>query len=326
MAMAIDNRAGSGLLAPNAVATDTGFDPRYLAVKKSIDDRALNRYVWAALRQALPQTTGAAPANILEIGAGIGTMLARLVDWGLLTGPATYLATDCDAGQIRFAQNYLSTWAEQRGHALFWTGDQRGRLRTATNEISLVFETVRAEALASRTNTLGTFHLLIAHAVLDLIDLSATLPGLLAHLTQNGLAYCTCNFDGSTLFFPEYHGTDETEFLKRYHASMEARLTGASHTGRRLLTFLQRPGMELLAAGSSDWVIHPSNNGYSEDETFFLHSLIATVERELAGETGPAPSGLATWARTRHQQVEAGTVSFLARNLDFLARRQPSLP
>jgi len=324
--MAIDNRARSGLPLSNAVASDTAFDPRYLVTKKSIDDRALNRYVWAALCQAVPQVAGAGPANILEIGAGIGTMLARMVDWGLLTGPATYLATDCDAGHIRFAQHYLATWAEQQGHALSWTGQQRGCLRTATNEILLVFETVRAEELACRTNTLGTYHLVIAHAVLDLIDLSATLPGLLAHLTPNGLAYCTCNFDGTTLFFPEYPGTDEQEFLKRYHASMEARLTGASHTGRRLLTFLQRPGLELLAAGSSDWVIHPRNNGYSEDETFFLHSLIATVERELAGASGPAPSGLAAWARTRHQQVEAGTLSFLARNLDFLARRQPSLP
>ena len=324
--MAIDNRAGGGLPVPNAVAMDTAFDPRYLVTKKSIDDRALNRYVWAALRQALPLTTGAGPANILEIGAGIGTMLARMVDWGLLTGPATYLATDCDAGHIQFAQHYLATWAEQQGHALSWTDPQRGCLRTATNEISLVFETVRAEALARRTNTQGAFHLIIAHAVLDLIDLSTTLPGLLAHLTPNGLAYCTCNFDGSTLFFPEYPGTDEKEFLKRYHASMEARLTGASHTGRRLLTFLQRPGLELLAVGSSDWVIHPRNNGYSEDEVYFLHALIATVERELAGKSDPAPSGLAAWARTRHQQVEAGTLSFLVRNLDFLARRQPSLP
>lgn len=323
--MAIDNRARSGLPAPHAVATDTGFDPHYLAVKKSIDDRALNRYVWAALQQALAQTTAAAPVNILEIGAGIGTMLARMVDWGLLTIPTSYLGTDCDAGQIGFARHYLSTWAEQRGHALLWTGDRQGRLQTTTNDISLVFETVRAEALASRTNTPGAFHLLIAHAVLDLIDLSATLPGLLAHLTQDGLAYCTCNFDGSTLFFPEYHGKGEKGFLKRYHASMESRLSGASHTGRRLLTFLQRPGLELLAAGSSDWVIHPLNNGYSQDEAFFLHSLIATVERELTGESGPAPSRLSAWARTRHQQVEAGTLSFLARNLDLLARRQPSL-
>jgi hypothetical protein len=107
---------------------------------------------------------------------------------------------------------------------------------------------------------------------------------------------------------------------------METRLTGASRTGRRLLALLQRPDLELLAAGSSDWIIHPRNGAYSEDENFFLHSLITTVERELAGKSGPAPSGLTVWSRTRRQQVDAGTLSFLARNLDFLARRQPRLP
>ena len=307
-------------------ATEEGFDSCYLAAKKSIDDRALNRYVWETLCQALPQTTGIEPANILEIGAGIGTMLARLVDWGLLTGPATYLATDREGSHLRLAQRHLATWANQQGHALSWSGKERGRLRTGQSEISLVFETVSAEELARRTAPQGgAFHLLIAHAVLDLIDLPAVLPGLLAQLTPNGLAYCTCNFDGTTLFLPEYPGGEEQEFLRLYHASMEARLPGASHTGRRLLSLLQRPGLELLAAGSSDWVLHPRNSGYTKDEAFFLHALLATVERQLA-KNQPALSGLAAWGNTRHQQIEAGTLSFLASNLDLLARRHPSLP
>ena len=319
-----DKPAGNRMPSALAGATGAGFAPRYLAAKKTIDDRALNRFVWAVLCQALPQTTGTEPVHVLEIGAGIGTMLARIVDWGLLTGPATYVATDCDGGHFRFARDYLAAWAAARGSSLSWSGEHCGRLRTAHADISLVFEEVSAETLARRAATRDTCHLLIAHAVLDLLDLSATLPGLLAQLTQNGLAYLTCNFDGETLFLPSYPGEEELEILRRYHASMEARLAGASHTGRRLLTMLQRPGLELLAAGSSDWVIHPRSGGYAEDEVFFLHALIATVAQELAGKSGPAPPGLAAWARSRHQQVEAGTLSFWARNLDFLARRQPS--
>jgi len=152
------------------------------------------------------------------------------------------------------------------------------------------------------------------------------LPGLLAQLTNNGLAYCTCNFDGATHFLPEYPGGEEQEILRRYHASMEARRTGASRTGRRLLNLLQGPGLELLAVGSSDWVIYPRNETYSRDEVLFLHALIATVEQELAGKSGPVPPGLAAWARTRHRQVETGALTFLARNLDLLARRRSSLP
>jgi hypothetical protein len=326
MDMEADNSAGARMVSPLVDGPESGFDPQYLAAKKSIDDRALNRYVWSELCKSLPQTTGAEPANIVEIGAGIGTMLARIVDWGLLTGPVTYLATDCDAGHLRLARRYLEAWAEERGYSLRWPEPQRGRLCTAQAEIALVFEAVRAEEMARRTETRGTFHLIIAHAVLDLLDLPAVLPGLLAQLTSNGLAYCTCNFDGATYFLPEYPGGAEQDILRRYHASMEARLTGASRTGRRLLSLLQGPGFELLAAGSSDWVLHPRNGTYSGDEAVFLHTLIATIEQELAGKSGPAPSGLAAWAQTRHRQVEAGTLTFLARNLDLLARRRSSLP
>lgn len=185
-----------------------------------------------------------------------------------------------------------------------------------------MLEADRAEAFAERSDLSGTFHLLIAHAVLDLFDFRALLPRLFPLLKDNGLAYLTCNFDGETIFLPECDG--DAEIVSRYHASMEKRLHGASQTGRRLLAFLQRPGIELLAAGSSDWVIHPKNRTYSVDETFFLHAIIKTVESELKGEKAPL-RGLADWASRRHRQVQTGELSFLARHLDLLARIKPSM-
>jgi hypothetical protein len=306
---------------------DTGksFDPRYLAAKKSIDDRALNHRVWEALRQTLPPSSGSEPVKILELGAGIGTMLERLVDRDLLTGPSAYLATDMDPRQLRAARKYLSQWAEKRGHSWSWAG-AGGRLRTARAEISLTLEPARAEELADRADSLGPFHLIIAHAVLDLVDFPAVLPRLLSRLTESGLAYFTCNFDGETVFLPQHEG--EEEIIRRYHDSMEARLAGASRTGRRLLTFLQGAGLEILAAGSSDWVIHPLAAGYSPDETFFLHAIIETVERELAKEKSQPPglANLTNWARLRHRQIESGNLFFLARHLDLLVQNHPILP
>ncbi len=308
------------------VADDTGksFDPRYLAAKKSIDDRALNHHVWETLRQTLRHFTEGEPVNILELGAGIGTMFERLVDRGLLTGPSAYLATDMDAGQLRAARKYLAQWAEKHGHSWSWA-DDGGRLNTRKAEISLTLEPVRAEELADRSDALGPFHLIIAHAVLDLVDFPAVLPRLLSRLTNNGLAYFTCNFDGGTVFLPHYEG--EEEIIRRYHNSMEARLTGASHTGRRLLTFVQSAGLEIVAAGSSDWVIYPRAAGYSFDETFFLHAIIETIERELAKEKNQpsALTNLNNWARLRHRQIETGELSFLARHLDILVQYHPAL-
>ncbi len=54
---------------------------RYLAAKKSVDDRALNRHVWETLKSSLAAQVAETPVRILEIGAGIGTMVERLLDW-----------------------------------------------------------------------------------------------------------------------------------------------------------------------------------------------------------------------------------------------------
>ncbi len=309
-----------------AGAMDKDFYLRYLAAKKSIDDRALNRYVWDSLCQALPKTMAGEALRIVEIGAGIGTMIERVVDWGLVTGQASYLASDRAADHIQAARPRLTKWAKDRGHALSWPGQASGRLRTAGAEMLLELEVASLEELAGRPETQVPFHLLIAHAVLDLVDFAELLPKLFRRLTKNGLAYLTCNFDGETVFLPEYQGHEEKEIIRRYHASMEARLTGSSRSGRRLLTFLGRPGLEVLAAGSSDWIIPPGADRYSSDEAFFLHAIIETVERELTKNGSQSPVGLSAWARSRHRQVESGELIFMARHLDLLVRLAESGP
>jgi hypothetical protein len=58
---------------------------RYLAAKTTVDDRALNRHVLAELRCLMP----AGAPRVLEVGAGLGTMAARLMDcscWIVLAG------------------------------------------------------------------------------------------------------------------------------------------------------------------------------------------------------------------------------------------------
>ena len=315
-----------------ADAAGTSFDPRYLAAKKSIDDRALNQHVWEKLHTALRQirshdriqrSKGDEPLRILEVGAGIGTMLSRIVDLNLLPGTATYLATDNDPRQQQAARTHLTHWSQKRDHSLSWSGRHHGRLRTVDNEISLTLEQVSIEELAKQAHPDGPFHLLLAHAVLDLVDVAAILPHLVTQLASNGMLYCTCNFDGQTVFLPE-NAADE-EIIKLYHVSMETRQPGASHTGRRLLRLLQYLDLEILATGSSDWNIHPTNRQYAADATFFLHAIVETVALELAQKNNPL-SGLAAWADLRHRQIEAGELSFFARHLDVLARYHSSRP
>src|SRR5215510_15437706 len=68
---------------------------RYLSAKKSVDDRALNQHVWQNLGAALPRATPEQPLHILEVGAGLGTMVERLVASSMLTH-AIYTAIDLE--------------------------------------------------------------------------------------------------------------------------------------------------------------------------------------------------------------------------------------
>src|SRR5437763_13925718 len=87
---------------------------RYLTAKKSVDDRALNRHVWQSLSAALPQATPEQPLQILEIGAGLGAMVERLVASGMLTH-ATYIAIDLEPTLIAEARRRLPQWAAAHG-------------------------------------------------------------------------------------------------------------------------------------------------------------------------------------------------------------------
>jgi hypothetical protein len=60
---------------------------RYLAAKTTVDDRALNRHVLAELRRLMP----AGAPKVLEVGAGLGTMVARLLEWGWFSPVAVRL-------------------------------------------------------------------------------------------------------------------------------------------------------------------------------------------------------------------------------------------
>ena len=87
---------------------------RYLTAKKSVDDRALNQSVWQSLLAALPRATPEQPLQILEVGAGLGTMVERLVASAKLTH-ATYTAIDLEPALIAEARRRLPQWATAQG-------------------------------------------------------------------------------------------------------------------------------------------------------------------------------------------------------------------
>src|ERR1700759_4583271 len=83
---------------------------RYLAAKTSVDDRALNRHVLAGLRRLMP----AGAPRVLEVGAGLGTMVARLMDWGVV-GTSEYILLDADRQPVDHSPRWRRDWAAAPG-------------------------------------------------------------------------------------------------------------------------------------------------------------------------------------------------------------------
>jgi len=148
---------------------------RYLAAKKTVDDRALNRHVWNTLRQALPDATQETPLRVLEIGAGIGTMVERVLEQNLLTH-ATYIALDAQADNIAEARRRMAQWAINQRFSMTDEGQNRIRLHRGAQNISLTLETIDVFDFITREQHRRTWDLLIAHAFVDLVDIPSTLP------------------------------------------------------------------------------------------------------------------------------------------------------
>ncbi|MDW8326888.1 MAG: class I SAM-dependent methyltransferase [Anaerolineales bacterium] len=273
---------------------------RYLASKKTVDDRALNALVWETLAQLLKGREER--LTVLEVGAGIGVMAERVVERGLLTR-AAYTLLDEQPENIAIA-----------------------RERLAASPLKLTLLAADALEFCARPEQRGGYDLLIAHAFLDLLDLPIALPLLLQVLKPGGLFYFTLNFDGTTIFQPEIDPAFDARLEALYHRTMDERITkgrrsGDSRSGRHLFGLLRRCGAEILAAGSSDWTVFAEPDGrYPADEAYFLRFILHTFHGALRGHPEIETARLDSWMAERYAQLERGELVYIAHQMDFVGR------
>lgn len=138
--------------------------PRYLLAKQTVDDRALNKDVLTALKSQLSAVdirSSAFPTadirssnsptadirlsvsrqpsvpksafTVIEVGAGIGTMLTRLLRWNILPPNVDYTLVDEMPENITFARQWLPQWARENGYQVETFPDKTIRLSASTS-------------------------------------------------------------------------------------------------------------------------------------------------------------------------------------------------
>lgn len=273
---------------------------RYLRAKRAIDDRSLNEGVWRQTRAMLPPRS----LDVLEVGAGAGAMLERLVKYDLWPDGGRYTAVDVAedntvAARMRFAGLPLPFLLE--------------------------LETADAHDFARSARGRRAWDLLIAHAFLDLMDTTRLLPELFSLLRPRGVFYFTINFDGLTALEPTVDPDYDELIITLYHRSMDERTvggqpTGGSRAGRKLFSEIPAAGGEILAAGSSDWTVYPGRDGYRDEEAYFLHHMLHFFENSLTGRPELDPGRFAAWLARRRAQIDAAELVFIAHQIDVCGR------
>jgi hypothetical protein len=294
---------------------------RYLSSKQTVDDRALNAAVWATLAEQMARRQATAEVAIVEVGAGIGTMLHRLLRQGVLRHGA-YTGVDAQRSNIQRADRLLAAWARRHGWHHQRTGG-RHRLTTPQDALSARFTASDYAAFARRSSRRRAWDAVLAHAFLDLVPLETAVPLLFSLVQPGGLFYFSLNFDGETILMPEIDRALDRAIIDAYHRTMDERTldgkpSGDSHTGRRLLAGLPAMGGAILAAGSSDWVVVPRGGGYPGEEAYFLHSICHTLWTALRSGGEIDRRRLRNWIERRHRQVERAELVYIAHQLDVV--------
>ena len=289
--------------------------PRYLLAKQTVDDRALNRHVYETLISRMPSE----PINVIDVGAGIGTMAARLLRWGLLTR-ANYTVVDSMQENIDFAQAWLLRWADENHFR--WDQSEKNRLRLFDDTRNLNITFVCADMFDFIQTGPDKSDLLIAHAFLDLLPMPESLSKLFSLLKSEGLAWLTLNFDGVTTFQPVINPALDAKIEQLYHQTMDERPSGGdSQSGRHLFAYLKEAGANILAAGSSDWVVYPHDGHYPADEAYFLQFILNFFEQSLTGRHDLNPYAFNSWLSERHAQIDRAELVYIAHQMDFLVQR-----
>jgi len=288
-------------------------DAAYLTAKRTVDDRALDGRVLERFAEELAAREP--PVRIVEVGAGTGTMVARLAARGLLPERVTYRAVDRAGTHVKRARQTVPEWLADAGYGTTVDGET---VRATGDDLDLTLSLEVADAFEVEDGA----DALVAGAFLDLVSLPEDLRRLAALTDGGGLLYAPITYDGATGFAPTEPLDGTVQRLYHRHMRTVRDEAGGPRAGRELLEAVPAVGGTVLEAGGADWLIRPDGESYPANEGLVVDHLLETVVEAVTAVPGGtvAPSRLDGWVGTRRAQLAAAELTYLAHNLDVLAR------
>ena len=297
---------------------DSYSHQRYLFAKNTVTERGLNQHVWNCFIERVRGLGEDGEIEVLDVGAGTGHMALRFIK-ALGRGTVKYTIVDKSKQAIEGVRRAF-------GNASIDVHEQNeSHLIVKNKDVNIIVNTVQKDIfdhLGSIKET-PTYHVVVAQSILDLIPINAFARQLKPLLEKNNVFYSAETFNRVTTFLPTIDTEQSTSIIKAYHGSMTDVTphgqTAGPETGRKALQMLRENGAHLEAAGSSDWIVLGSGGDYPADEAYFLYHILHFIEKELTGHSAIDQAYLRSWLKTRRSQVEAGTLIFIAHQLDALA-------
>ena len=280
-------------------------DVRYLESKRTVDERARSRRVVERLLAELPDGP-----TVLDAGAGTGTTLRLLLQWGVRDG--AYRGVDRSEALVEHARRTLPAdlageYEVRRGEDGAGDDEEVGE-GFEVGGIGARFEVGDALDLPD-----GSADLVVAQALLDLVPIVEAVDRIEGALRPGGLAYLPITFDGVSVFLPDH--PDDGAVVDAY-AAIDEQPGRNSRAGRRLIELLGERDGELLAVGASDWIVRPRGDGYPADEAYFLGRILDFVEEGVVGRGVEAND----WLAERRRQLDAAELAYVAHGYDLLYR------
>lgn len=321
---------------------------RYLQAKRSIDDRALNKDVFEEFCTALNDVQEKSRLRIVDIGAGTGAMLHRLLDRSdLFAGYSAveYTMVDVKADVLHLARKLLYDTSTEilssttRSPTLNDSSSVHhlGLVAQSQNPEDVIIPgspvvTVQfrqADALSFLLKHSGSFDAVIAAAFLDLISLDITVPIIRKSMDSCSKLcafYFPITFDSTTILSPLTHDEKpiHANIMQNFHESMgygvvSGRKVSRACSGRHLSEAVVNAGGIVRSEGKSVWNITPSSGAYPADERYFLECILSFIESTVSDSFQDKiiyKKLAGDFLKARRKQVENAHLCYEAHNFD----------